>query len=158
LNSNFNFFNIDTKGDYTYTNSQNVTLKQNFNNNTNSWFTRLTSKVSLPYKIDWQSNINYNGAQKNAQGRVLAILGANLGFSKDVLKDKGTIALNVQDIFNSRKRIFETNLPGVLNSYSEFQWMSRQINFSFTYRFNKKKEDRNKNQRRESDNSEDFQG
>jgi outer membrane receptor for ferrienterochelin and colicins len=158
LNSNFNFFNIDTKGDYTYTNSQNVVLTQNFNNNTNSWFTRLTSKVSLPYKIDWQSNITYNGAQKNAQGRVLANLSANLGFSKDVLKDKGTIALNVQDVFNSRRRMFETNLPGVLNSYSELQWMSRQMNFSFTYRFNKKKEDRNKTQKRESDNGEDFQG
>lgn len=52
----------------------------------------------------------------------------------------------------------ETNLPGVLNSYCELQWMSRQINFSFTYRFFKKKEDRNKNQRRESDNGENFQG
>jgi hypothetical protein len=158
LNSNFNFFNIDTKGDYTYTNSQNAVLTQNFDNNTNSWFTRLSSKVSLPYKIDWQSNVTYSGAQKNAQGRVLANLSANLGFSKDVFKDKGTFALNVQDVFNSRKRIFETNLPNVLNSYSELQWMSRQINFSFTYRFNKKKEERNKNQKRESDNGEDFQG
>jgi outer membrane receptor protein involved in Fe transport len=158
LNSNFNFFNVDTKGNYTYTNSQNVVLTQNFDNNNNSWFTRLSSKVSLPYKIDWQSNVTYNGAQKNAQGRVLANLSANLGFSKDVLKDKGTFALNVQDVFNSRKRIFETSIPRVMNSYSELQWMSRQINFSFTYRFNKKKEERNKNQKRESDNGEDFQG
>lgn len=158
LNSNFNFFNIDTKGNYTYTNFQKVVVTQNFDNNTNSWFTRLSSKVSLPYKIDWQSNVTYTGAQKNAQGRVLANLSANLGFSKDVLKEKGTFALNVQDVFNSRKRIYETTLPKVLNSYSELQWISRQINFSFTYRFNKKKEDRNKIQKREYDNGDDFQG
>ena len=156
LNSNFNFFRNETQGDYTYTNSQNAIVTQNFDNTAYSWFTRLTSKVTLPYKIDWQTNATYNGPQNSAQGKSYGIISANLGFTKDVLKEKGTIALNVQDVFNSRKRISETFLPGILNSYSEMQWRVRQINLSFTYRFNKQKGEKEKMPKRESDNGEDF--
>lgn len=158
LNSNFNFFQNQTQGDYTYTNSQNVVVVQNFDNTSYSWFTRLTSKVSLPYKIDWQSNVTYNGPQNNAQGKSLGVFGANLGFSKDVLKDKGTLALNVQDVFNSRKRMNDTYIPNVLKSYTEMQRSTRQITLSFTYRFNKKKEEKSRNQKRDSENGDDFQG
>ena len=143
LNSNFNFFQANTRGDYVYTNFNNVTVIQNFDNNATSWFTRLTSKVSLPYKIDWQTNATYTGPQNNAQGKVFGVASMNLGFSKDVLKEKATIALNVQDVFNTRKRIFSTDLPRV-QSYTEFQRTVRQVNLWFTYRFNKKKGEREK--------------
>ena len=155
LNSNFNFFKVSTRGDFAYTNFNNVTVSQNFDNDATSWFTRLTSKITLPYKIDWQTNITYNGPQNNAQGRSFGIYGANIGFSKDIFKDKATIAINVQDVFNSRKRIFSTDLPRV-DSYTEFQRQVRQINFSITYRFNKKKNEKERPQR-QSD-GEDFQG
>ncbi len=158
LNSNFNIFRNETQGEYSYTNSQNVVVNQNFDNTAYSWFTRLTSKVSLPYKIDWQTNLTYNGPQDNAQGRSLGVFHANLGFSKDLFKEKATIALNIQDVFNSRKRINETNLPE-LNSYSEMQWRMRQVNLSFTYRFNKKKNEKERQPRRDNtDDGGDFQG
>ncbi len=155
LNSNFNFFQVSTRGTFAYTNFNNQLISQNFDNDASAWFTRLTSRVSLPLKIDWQTNFTYNGPQNNAQGRIFGVYGMNLGFSKDVLKDKGTIALNVQDVFNSRKRIFSTDLPNV-SSYVEFQRTVRQINLSFTYRFNKKKTEREKPAKREGDD--DFQG
>lgn len=155
LNSNFNFFRNETNGDYSYVNSQNATITKNLDNEAYSWFTRLTSKVNLPYKIDWQTNITYNGPQNNAQGKSKGVASANLGFSKDVMKDKATIALNVQDLFNSRKRIFETYLPGVSNSYSEMQWRTRQVTLSFTYRFNKKKGEKERTQKREDNGGED---
>ncbi len=158
LNSNFNFFRNQTDGDYSYVDFQGVTRTQNFDNTAYSWFTRLTSKVSLPYKVDWQTNLTYNGPQNNAQGRSLGNFSANLGFSKDLFKDKATLALNVQDVFNSRKRINETNLPS-LNSYSEMQWRVRQVNLSFTYRFNKKKNEKERQSKREQgDDGGDFQG
>ena len=157
LNSNFNFYKVQTQGDFSYTNTQNLVVTQNFDNSASSWFTRLTSKVTLPYKIDWQTNVTYNGPEKNAQGKSLGMVGANLGFSKDVFKDKATIALNVQDVFNSRKRMYDTNIPNVLNSYTEMQWRMRQITLSFTYRFNKKKEERSKPQKG-GENGDDFQG
>ncbi len=144
LNSNFNFFQSDTKGDFVYTNFKNVVVTQKFNNNATSWFSRLTSKITLPSKIDWQTNLMYMGGQTNAQGKVLGNFSANLAFSKDVFKDKGTFALNVNDVFNGRKRIMETYLPGVLSSRAEMQWRVRQVTLSFTYRFNKAKNEREK--------------
>jgi hypothetical protein len=85
--------------------------------------------------------MNYNAGQKTAQGKTKGIAAMNLAFSKDVLKDKATIAFNVNDVFNSRKRIQDLQLPTV-NSYSEMQWRVRAINVSFTYRFNKQKTDK----------------
>jgi len=161
LNGNFNFFQSKTYGNYSYTLANSgETVFQDFNNTAASWFTRVSSKITLPYKIDWQTNATYNAPQSNAQGRSLGVLSANLAFSKDILKDKATIALNINDVFNSRKRITETNLA-TLNAYSEQQWRQRQINLSFTYRFNKMKNDKEKDKRpkgNQQDDGGDFPG
>ncbi|MXN89951.1 TonB-dependent receptor [Flavobacterium sp. Sd200] len=150
INSNFNFFRNQTKGDYTFTyvNEDGVTINdyQDFNNTAYAWTTRLNSKITLPYKIDWQINGNYEGPQSNAQGRRVGVASANTALSKDILKDKATISLNVQDIFNSRKMKNETYIPNQVRSYSEMQWRQRQVTLSFTYRFNMSKADRQKEQ------------
>ncbi|MEZ0006361.1 outer membrane receptor for ferrienterochelin and colicins [Flavobacterium sp. 28YEA47A] len=147
LNSNFNLFRNQTKGNYTYTDLSNNSQTIDFSNTAYSWFARINSKINLPLGIDWQANTTYNAPQTNAQGRSKGIISANMAFSKDVLKDKGTVALNVNDLFNSRKRITETNLA-TQNAYSEMQWRERQITLSFTYRFNKKKNEREKQPKR----------
>lgn len=143
VNSNFNFYNVKTTGENTYIDANNIVVVQNLDNQASTWFARINSKLTLPYKIDWQLNATYNGEQKTAQGRNLGQFGMNTAFSKDVLKDKATIAFNVSDIFNSRKMRSDTYLENQ-SSYSEFQWRKRQFNLSFTYRFNKPKSDREK--------------
>lgn len=143
LNGNVNLFRNETVGDYTYVNYLGETVVQDFNNIAFSWFTRVTSRITLPYAVDWQTNVTYNAPQENAQGKSLGVASANLAFSKDVLKDKATITLNVNDLFNSRKRIFDSNLPSAM-THTEMQGRVRQINLSFTYRFNKKKTDKDK--------------
>lgn len=151
LNTNFNFFAINTSGSYAYTNYLNQTVAQNFDNKTNSWSSRVSSKISLPYKIDWQTNFTYNAPQTTAQGKILGIAALNLGFSKDVFKDKATIALNVNDVFNSRKRRMYNFVNGTLDSYQEMQFRVRQINLSFTYRFNKSKNDKDSKPKRDNE-------
>ncbi|ESU18710.1 putative TonB-dependent receptor [Flavobacterium cauense R2A-7] len=157
LNGNFNMFRNETQGDYKYTNYLGNEVVQNFDNVAFSWFARVSSKISLPYGIDWQTNATYNAPQKNAQGKSLGIASANLAFSKDVLKDKGTISLNVNDVFNSRKRIFDSNLPQAI-THTEMQWRQRQINLSFTYRFNKKKTEKERPVKNGGDNGDDYIG
>lgn len=164
LNSNFNLFRNQTKGDYTYTTiddaGNSIDNYVDFANTAYSWFARINSRINLPLGIDWQTNGTYNAPQTNAQGKSKGIASMNLAFSKDVLKDKATIALNVNDVFNSRKRIMETNLA-TQNSYSEMQWRERQITLTFTYRFNKKKTEREKpaTKRTETDNGgEEYMG
>ncbi|WP_445719344.1 TonB-dependent receptor domain-containing protein [Flavobacterium sp.] len=142
LNGNFNLFRNETQGNYSYVNYLGDTIEQNFDNVALTWFTRINSKITLPYKIDFQTNGTYSAPQTNAQGRSLGVASMNLAFSKDILKDKASISLNVSDVFNSRKRIMEREIPNVVSSYSEMQWRQRQIMLTFTYRFNKKKNER----------------
>lgn len=149
LNGNFNLFRNETQGNYRYTNYLNAVVVQNFDNIALTWTSRLSSKISLPFKIDWQTNVSYEAPQTTAQGKRLGNYGINLAFSKDVLNDKGTIALNVSDVFNSKKRIIETHIENVVSSYSEMQMRVRQITLSFTYRFNKKKTDKERIKREE---------
>lgn len=158
LNSNFNFYNVKTTGEHSYTDTQGDLIVQNLDNQANSWSARISSKLTLPYKIDWQLNANYNGEQKTAQGKNLGQFGMNTAFSKDVLKDKATIAFNISDIFNTRKMRSYTYLENQ-TSYSEMQFRKRQFNLSFTYRFNKPKGEKEKNaQPRNEDNGGEFPG
>ena len=158
LNGNFNAFRNETQGDYSYVDYLGNTINQNFDNVALTWFARISSKITLPYKIDWQTNGTYNAPQSNAQGKSLGVASMNLAFSKDVLKDKASISLNVSDVFNSRKRIMETNIPNVVNSYSEMQWRVRQVMLTFTYRFNKQKNDKERQPKREDNGEGDFMG
>ena len=152
LTWNVNVFQQQLRGDYTYTNFLNEDITESFDADNFTWFSRLSAKIPLPGKIDFQANAFYRGANKNAQSSNKGILSTNLAFSKDVIKDKATISLNVSDLFNSRKRRTETTTENVF-TYSEFQWRQRQINLSFLYRFNQKKNQRQKGQR---GGSEDF--
>lgn len=155
LNGNFNYFNNKTDGTYSYINTNNEVKTLDFYNTSSTWFTRLTTKISFPYKIDFQANGTYNAPQNTAQGKSIGVASMNFGLSKDILKDKGTIAFNVSDVFNSRKRINDLVLQKV-NSYSEMQRQERQITISFTYRFNKQKSEREKPKKEEG--NDDFQG
>ncbi len=150
VNTNFNLYNVQTTGENTYTDTNNNIVVQNLDNKANTWFARINSKLTLPYKIDWQLNGTYNAEQKTAQGKNLDQFAMNTAFSKDILKDKATIAFNISDIFNSRIMRSYTYLQNDTTlesqkSYGEMQFRKRQFNLSFTYRFNKAKNERDKN-------------
>ncbi|MGE6355431.1 TonB-dependent receptor domain-containing protein [Flavobacterium sp. NPDC079362] len=165
VNSNFNLYNVKTTGENTYTDTNGNVVVQNLNNQANTWFARINSKLTLPYKIDWQLSGVYNGEQKTAQGKNLGQFAMNTAFSKDVLKDKATVAFNISDIFNSRIMRSYTYLQNDTTlesqtSYSEMQFRKRQFNLSFTYRFNKPKTEREKPgaPKNEGDGGGDFPG
>ena len=158
INSNFNFFNVKTTGENSYEDSKGNIVVQNLNNEANNWFARISSKLTLPLKIDWQLNATYFGGQRTAQGRSLGIFSMNTALSKDVLKDKGTLAFNISDIFNSRIMRSYTYFENQ-TSYGEMQYRKRQFNLSFTYRFNKSKGEKERTpQPRNDDGGGDFPG
>ncbi len=110
-----------------------------------SWFGRFSSKVSLPWKIDWQTNLFYRGPSDEIQGTQEGILNIDLAFSKEILNDNATLSLNVRDIFNGRKRNSFTTTE-FFEQDSEFQWRQGQsVNVSFIYRFNQKKQQQRRN-------------
>ena len=157
LNGNFNFYRTETRGDYTFTHLDGTLETQNFDQDAYAWFTRISSKITLPYKIDWQLNGMYRAPYNTAQGKVLGNLSGNVALSKDILKDKGTITFNISDIFNSRKREQDLVLPQSI-SHSEMQWRGRQINLSFTYRFNQTKKMDRKNMTGSPEGAGDMEG
>lgn len=136
LNSSFNFFQFETKGEF---NGIDYGAKNT------SWFTRGSAKVTLPTKIDWQTNVFYRGPDNNAQTENEGILSVDVALSKDIINDNATIGFNVSDLFNTRKRRSLTTTDSFVSD-NEFQWRERQFTLSFTYRFNQKKErQRNRN-------------
>jgi len=144
LTWNVNAFQRDLKGDYIYTNSQDEEIVQNFDANNFSWFTRFSAKIPLPGKIDFQTNFFYMGPSKDAQNTNKGMLSSDLGLSKDILKDKGSLTLNVSDIFNTRMRRSDTRTENVA-TYSEFQFRQRQITLNFQYRFNQPQNQKGRN-------------
>lgn len=128
LNGNFNLFNSSTRGDFE---------GQNFDADNLSWFIRLNNKYTLPGNIDWQTRLFYRGPSETAQSKNKGIFSTDLAFSKDLFKDKASIAFNIRDVFNSRKRRSD-NFTDTFNNYGEFQRRVRSFNLAFTYRFNQK--------------------
>ena len=148
LNSSINFFQFNTEGEF---NDVDYSAKNT------SWFARFSSKVTLPAKIDWQTNAFYRGARSDAQSDTDGIFSMDLAFSKEIFKDKATLSLNIRDVFNSRKRNSVTT-TATERVISEFQWRQRQITLSMIYRFNQKKE-RNRGSRNNDYNGDDeFEG
>lgn len=100
---------------------------------TYSWLFRQTSRFTFGEGWDIQVRANYEARQKTAQGTRKGIFFMDLSASKRILQDRGTLVLNVTDVFNTRinREIFE----GV-NFYTEreAQMIRRQTNFTFAYR------------------------
>lgn len=117
--------------------------------------TSLSSRVSNNFKFkglfDAQLNVNYRAPRNTVQGKTLSITSVDVGLSRDVFKNKGTLAFNVRDLFNSRKYRSETFNENSFQ-YSEFQWRSTTATLSFTYRLNQKKQrDRDGGNREDGD-------
>lgn len=148
LNSSINFFQFNTEGEF---NGVDYSAKNT------SWFARFSSKVTLPAKIDWQTNAFYRGARSDAQSDTDGIFSMDLAISKEIFKDKATISLNVRDVFNSRKRNSVTT-TATERVISEFQWRQRQITLSMIYRFNQKKERNRGNRNNNYGGDDEFEG
>lgn len=88
-------------------------------------------KVELTGSI--QSGIPYGYFKIKPSGDV------NIGVKKSLFANKGTVALNISDIFNTRSNRAELNTD-VVNGYNfHSNYNSRQITISFQYRFGQSK-------------------
>jgi len=129
LNTSFNFFQFETEGEF---NGIDYGAKNT------SWFARFSGKVTLPGKIDWQTNAFYRGAEEDAQTRTQGLFSLDLAFSKEIWNDNATMSLNVRDVFNSRIRRAQTTTD-FFQRDRESQWRVRQVTVAFIYRFNQQK-------------------
>ena len=146
VNGNANFFRAVTEGSFTTMTTDSTGTEspsvQDLSRDAITANFRLNTRIKLG-EYNMQVSGNYRAPQNTVQGKRKSFYTIDLGANRDVLKGKGTLTLSARDILNSRKfrGILETEN---LIEESEFQWRSRQIRLSFTYRINQKKQ-RNRN-------------
>ena len=148
VNGNFNLFQSKTTGVYN---------EIDYGAENLSWFVRLNNKYTLPGKIDWQTRIFYMGPSEDAQTKRKGMFSTDLAFSKDIFNDNASLAFNVSDVFNSRKRSMDS-FTSTFNSNTEMQWSERSYNLSFTYRFNQQKKQQRSMDRGNGGEDFDFEG
>lgn len=134
LNGNVNFYRAITVGKYIDPSNNEILLERD----TYSSRFRLGSKFKIS-KVNLQINGNYRAPENQTQGTRKSVYRVDAGANMDVLKGKGTLNLIVRDIFNTRK-FRGTVQTDNFSEVSEFQWRSRQVRLSFTYRINQKKQ------------------
>ncbi len=84
--------------------------------------------------------MNYRAPEKETQGRRLAMTSVDIGLTRDIWSNNGTISLGVRDLFNSRKYQSVVELP---TFYEETSWQWRrgpQVQVTLTYRLNQRKQ------------------
>lgn len=97
-----------------------------------------TSRIRIRWQFmeDWnfQSYLYFRGARQTTQGRNAGRTFVGSGLSKKILDGRGTLSINVRDLFNSRRSNREVIEP---QSYtqSRFNWSSRSFRLNFQYNF-----------------------
>ncbi len=129
VNGNFNFYRAITDGVY-----ENKT----YGSDTYTWIGRVTSKMTIDKKWDFQAGMNYRGAQITLQGRRLPSYTIDLGLARDLFKGNGTVIVSVQDLFQTGRWRNIIDEPGFYSS-SDGMWRGRQFRVTLNYRLNRKK-------------------
>ncbi len=95
---------------------------------------RLTTTFKPNKNTSLQVQGYYRGAEKTVSNDRKSMYAVNFGASRTIMKGDGTLAFNIQDIFNSRAREF-TFTGAEYSQHSYNQFAPRQFSLSFTYRF-----------------------
>ncbi|MEM1137141.1 MAG: outer membrane beta-barrel family protein [Bacteroidota bacterium] len=149
INGSFNFFrSIVEAGNL-------AELEEGLSADTYSWMSRVNSRMKLPWGIEFQLMLNYRAPIEQPQGKRKSITSLDLGFNKDIMKQKATVAFRVSDVFNSRLYRSETFGENFFLD-SEYQRRVRSFVLSFSYRLNQKKSRKGRGNRQRGGG--DFEG
>ncbi len=128
------WFDATLTGNFFHSKVSGENIERGFSNSNFSWTVSLLSNMAIPKFLTLQLQGNYRGPMVMPQGEIRPFWTVNLGARRDVFNNKGTISLNVSDIFNT----------GVFKIYTEderfvqdrvFSRETRIATLSFTYRF-----------------------
>ena len=128
INANANFFRAITEGSY-----EGIF----YNRDTYTWNSRVSNRFTLGKRTNFQATVFYRAPQQTTQGRREAFYTLDLGFTKDIWKNKATFSLNVRDVFNTR--IFRSvNEGDDFYFRNRFQRAFTTITASLVFRINQK--------------------
>ncbi|WP_026950546.1 outer membrane beta-barrel family protein [Algoriphagus mannitolivorans] len=127
-------FDATVTGNLFYSRVDGGNIEEGFTNENFSWTLNFLGNLLIPKWFSVQTQANYRGPIVLPQGQIEPQWSVNMGIRKDVLDGKGTISLNVSDIFNTRNFRITTQDPR-FTQFWKFQRESRIGTISFTYRF-----------------------
>lgn len=131
LNSDLNFYREQINGQFE---------ERDYSSDTYTWSGRINNKFKISKPLQVQASFRYNAPQNTTQGRRLSTYALDIAAALDVLSGKGTLTLSGRDLFNTRIRRSEVNLPDYQEE-SFFQWrQTRQVILTFSYRINQSKQ------------------
>lgn len=129
LNASFNFYRTEIDGGDT-----------EITNSGYGYGGRFNGTFRLPKDYNIQLTSFYRGPRPTLQGRFYGFNSINLAVQKRVLDNKGTLSLNIRDVFNTMQFRVDINDPLF---YQEFlrKRESRMATLTFSYRFGKQQFD-----------------
>lgn len=138
------WFNLDGNLNFYRTMSEGFAYGMDLSTETISMSGRMNAQLELFDGYNLQVSGFYRAPRNTTQGSRKAMYSADVGVSRDVLNGKGTLVMNVRNVFNSLKwrseTIHEINDQIEFYSRSDNQWRPRQFSLSFTYRINRTKQ------------------
>ena len=115
-----------------------------------AWNLRLNNSFKATDKLTFQLFGFYRGANKDLQINMKPMYFINTGARYNFAGGKGTLSLNVNDIFNTMRFAFDGRLPYVQDG--RFKWESRNIYVGVSYQFGSGK-NRSVERKRRDDNT-----
>src|SRR5690554_1642858 len=136
--SPYDWWNMDLNFNVFYAKIDGSNIEESYKADTYSWFARYSSRFNFSNGIEVQLRANYEAKQKTAQGIRKPLYYADFSASKDVIKGRGTLILNVMDVFNTRRDRYISEGPGFY-TVGDSQRVLRQINLTLKYRIKQSK-------------------
>lgn len=149
--ANVDVFGYDTTGTFVDTNDNNKVY--DFSGDGISTRLRLNNTFKLHKTFSVQLQGFYRGPQETNTQLRKEMYSISLGATKTILDGNGTIAFNIQDIFNTRNMsAISYGADFERNSY--MQWQPRQFMLTFSYKF--KQGEKVDQQKRRKDNNSNY--
>ena len=124
---------VSTNLSQNYLKSDNVEL----NNSGFSYTARISQTFNLKNSWSIQHTGFFNSPRILSQGKTLAMYSTDLAIKKSIFKKKLSLSVRASDIFNTRRFALEVNENQSFKTNSEWNWQSRRLFFSVSYKFGK---------------------
>lgn len=133
------------------TKNDGTNLESDLNNEAYSWSARIMSTMKFKKGLSIQLSGFYRAPELYPQGSFNGFLFSNIALKKSILKNKGSLTLNLRDIFDTREFSFDSNGTG-FEEESMRKRESRNLLLTFAYRFGKLEPTKGKRKRSSRDN------
>ena len=132
VNGNINFFKSCTVGDYTSTTTG---ITNHYTTDSYNLYGRIVTKFDFKKIVNFQITGHFMGPRDEPLGFREASYWMDMAASRDVLKGRATVSLNVRDLFGSHAHGGESWGDNFWK-YSKGAWSKTTVTVNFNYRIN----------------------